>query len=96
MWISKGPGIRSRKSEVGANSAPDFPFPTSYFRFFLALCLLLSAFSLFAMGGRYSVTEVKPHVFVWVPEEIHDLDGDPNFTIAGNSGFIIGPEGVIV
>ncbi len=48
------------------------------------------------MGGRYTVTEVKPHVFVWVPEEIHDLDGDPEFTLAGTAGFIIGPEGVIV
>jgi len=48
------------------------------------------------MGGRYTVTEVKPHVFVWVPEEIHDIDGDPQFTLAGTAGFIIGPEGVIV
>ncbi len=48
------------------------------------------------MGGRYSVTEVKPHVFVWVPEEIHDLEGDPEYTLAGNAGFVIGPEGVIV
>lgn len=48
------------------------------------------------MGRRYTVTEVKPHVFVWVPEEIHDLEGDPQFTIAGTAGFIIGPDGVIV
>jgi cyclase len=61
-----------------------------------AFCLLLSACPLFALGGRYTVTEVKPHVFVWVPEEIHDIDGDPNFTLAGTAGFIIGPEGVIV
>jgi cyclase len=75
----------------------EFRFPNFELRFLLpAICLLLSAYSLFALGGRYAVTEVKPHVFVWVPEEIHDLDGDPDYTLAGTAGFIIGPEGVIV
>lgn len=73
-----------------------FSISTFLFLGLAAFCLLLSAYSLYAMGGRYAVIEVKPHVFVWVPEEIHDLDGDPDFTLAGTAGFIIGPEGVIV
>jgi glyoxylase-like metal-dependent hydrolase (beta-lactamase superfamily II) len=63
---------------------------------FTLFALLLSALAAWALGGRYTVTEVKPHVFVWVPEEIHDIFGDPKFTLAGTSGFIIGPDGVIV
>lgn len=109
MLTSRESGIGSRKSGVGGPSSglgtrdsrlgPNFEFRLSNFEFRLllaAFCLLLTAYSLRAIGSRYSVTEVKPHVFVWVPEEIHDLDGDPNFTLAGNSGFIIGSEGVIV
>jgi glyoxylase-like metal-dependent hydrolase (beta-lactamase superfamily II) len=61
-----------------------------------ALCLLLSASLVFALRGRYAVTEVKPHVFVWVPEDIHDFDGDPRFSLPGTAGFVIGPQGVVV
>jgi glyoxylase-like metal-dependent hydrolase (beta-lactamase superfamily II) len=110
MWISKKevrsqePEVRrrGRASRFGArHSTFDriFEFRVSSFEIRLllaAFCILLSAYSVLALGGRYSVTEVKPHVFVWVPEEIHDLDGDPDFTVAGNSGFVIGTEGVIV
>lgn len=42
------------------------------------------------------MTEIKPHIFVWVPEKILDLDGDPEFNLAGTAGFIITSEGVIV
>lgn len=52
--------------------------------------------SLFALGGRYEVREIKPHVFVWIPEDILDLDCDPEYSRAGNAGFIISPEGVVV
>jgi glyoxylase-like metal-dependent hydrolase (beta-lactamase superfamily II) len=61
-----------------------------------AFALLLFTSAALALGRRYTVTEVKPHVFVWVPEDIHDIDGDPSFTLAGTSGFIIGTQGVIV
>lgn len=61
-----------------------------------ALALLMSALSLRALRGRYAVTEVKPHVFAWVPEDIYDFDGDPKFSLAGTAGFVIGPDGVVV
>jgi glyoxylase-like metal-dependent hydrolase (beta-lactamase superfamily II) len=42
------------------------------------------------------VLEVKPRVFVWVPEDIIEQDGDLRFNRAGNAGFILTSDGVIV
>jgi glyoxylase-like metal-dependent hydrolase (beta-lactamase superfamily II) len=61
-----------------------------------AFCLLFSASLVFALRGRYAVTQVRPHVFVWVPEVIHDFDSDPEYSLPGTAGFIIGPQGVVV
>lgn len=61
-----------------------------------AICLLISALALRAAGWRYQVMEVKPHVFVWVPEDIHDQESDPDYDRAGTAGFIITDEGVVV
>lgn len=44
----------------------------------------------------YHVQEIKPHVFVWVAEDILNQEGDPQFNRAGNAGFIITPDGVVV
>lgn len=51
---------------------------------------------MFAVRGRYTITEVKPRVFVWVPDDIYDFDGDPKFSLPGTAGFILGPDGVVV
>jgi glyoxylase-like metal-dependent hydrolase (beta-lactamase superfamily II) len=42
------------------------------------------------------VQEAKPNIFVWVADDVLDLDGDPQFARAGTAGFIVTPEGVIV
>ena len=73
-----------------------FPVPCPLTPLLAAFCFLLSAFSLFAARDRYTVTEVKPQVFVWVPEDIIDFDGDPKFSLSGTAGFIIGPDGAVV
>jgi glyoxylase-like metal-dependent hydrolase (beta-lactamase superfamily II) len=39
---------------------------------------------------------VKPNIFVWVSDDVLDLDGDPQFDRAGTAGFIVTSEGVIV
>jgi glyoxylase-like metal-dependent hydrolase (beta-lactamase superfamily II) len=44
----------------------------------------------------YDVQEVKPNVFVWVAKDILNQEGDPQYNRAGNAGFIITPEGVVV
>jgi len=66
-------------------------------------CLLLSAYfllptpcSLFAARGLYEVREIKPDVFVWIPEDVLDLEGDPQFNRPGTAGFIIATDGVVV
>ncbi len=64
--------------------------------FYTVFSLVLIGCGAWALGTRYALTEVKPHVFVWVPEDIHDFDGDPRFDVAGTAGFIIGQDGVIV
>ena len=61
-----------------------------------ACCSLFTADRLIAAGCRYAVVEVKPHVFVWVPEDIIEQDGDLRFSRAGNAGFILTPDGVVV
>jgi len=61
-----------------------------------AFCLLPSAFCLSSSPGLYEVVEIKPHVFVWVPEDILYQTGDPQFSRAATAGFIITSEGVVV
>jgi glyoxylase-like metal-dependent hydrolase (beta-lactamase superfamily II) len=62
----------------------------------LALLLLRADFSPAAISGRYEVKEIKPHVFVWVPDDVLYLVGDPQFGRAGTAGFIVTSEGVVV
>jgi glyoxylase-like metal-dependent hydrolase (beta-lactamase superfamily II) len=69
----------------------------------LALCLLLTTFCLLpsafchpAARGLYEVREVQPNVFVWIPDDVLDPEGDPQFSRAGNAGFIVTTEGVVV
>jgi len=42
------------------------------------------------------VIEVKPHIFLWVPEDIIYQTGDPQFNRATIAGFIITSDGVVV
>lgn len=64
--------------------------------FVAAYCPLPTGYSLPAPGGRYEVREIKPHVFIWIPEDIIDQDGDPEFTRAATAGFIVAPDTVVV
>ncbi|MHB8653301.1 MAG: MBL fold metallo-hydrolase [Terriglobia bacterium] len=40
--------------------------------------------------------EIRPHVFIWIPDDIIYQVGDPQFGRAGTAGFIITTEGVVV
>jgi len=70
--------------------------------FSVPLCLWVGSFllptssALLGAGGRYEVREVRPHVFVWIPEDIVEIEGDPEFSRAGTAGFIVTPDGVVV
>jgi glyoxylase-like metal-dependent hydrolase (beta-lactamase superfamily II) len=61
-----------------------------------AWCLLPAAYCLAAARGLYEVREVQPNVFVWIADDVLDPEGDPQFNRAGNAGFIITTEGVVV
>jgi hypothetical protein len=60
----------------------------------VAFCLLPSALGL-AVGWLYKIQEVKPHIFVWVSDDVLDLEGDPQFDRPGTAGFIVTSEGVV-
>ncbi len=60
-----------------------------------AFCILLSVFC-FSASGLYEIRELKPNIFVWIPEDVLDQDGDPEFNRAGTAGFIITRGAVIV
>lgn len=62
----------------------------------VAFCLLSTAFCVFAARGRYEVREIRPGIFVWVPEDILDQDTDPQFGRTATAGFVITTEGVVV
>jgi len=49
-----------------------------------------------AVGRRYDVREVRANVYVWIPEDIIDIDGDPQYSRAGNAGFIVTNDGVVI
>jgi glyoxylase-like metal-dependent hydrolase (beta-lactamase superfamily II) len=89
MWTSE----KSRESTVEESRV----FRPRSLRCLLlsAFCLLSSAFCL-ATGWLYKIQEVKPNVFVWVSDDVLDLDGDPQFDRAGTAGFIVTSQGVVV
>ena len=58
--------------------------------------LLLFLSPALAATGLYEVREIKPHVFVWVPDDVVDQEGDPDFARSGTAGFIIAADAVVV
>jgi glyoxylase-like metal-dependent hydrolase (beta-lactamase superfamily II) len=61
-----------------------------------AFSLLLSARGHSAVLGLYSVQEVKPKIYAWIPEDVIDQECDPLYTRAATAGFIVTSEGVVV
>src|SRR5579883_3117155 len=49
-----------------------------------------------AANQLYEVRQLAPHTFVWIPDDMMDQNGDPNFNRSGNVGFVITNDGVIV
>jgi glyoxylase-like metal-dependent hydrolase (beta-lactamase superfamily II) len=96
-------GQSASGSERAARTLRDFQFPviSSLFRSLLCLliatgCFMASTHGLFAALGLYQVQEIKPNIFVWIPDDVIDQDCDPLFTRAATAGFIVTPEGVVV
>ncbi len=85
MWIFKD----IRKLKVGS--------------FLLAVGFLWAAFTLMSPPRGlsssvllYRVQEVKPNVFVWIPDDVINQECDPLYARSGTAGFIITSQGVVV
>ena len=94
MWIFEG-GRESNPQAPGLRGASC--------RLSSAVCLLLlSAFCVQPPAycsparGLYEIREIKPGIYVLVPEDVVDTDGDPQFSRRANAGFIVTPEGTAV
>lgn len=62
----------------------------------IAIFLLGFPRRLRASPKDYAVRELAPNTFVWIPEDVVDQNGDPQFSRAANAGFIISDDGVVV
>ncbi len=102
LRASQNPSRENTPSRTAVRSARPVSFflkPSSTFLFAILVLLLLfpaprAAFP--AEGSFYHIQEIKPNVFVWIAEDILDQEGDPKFNRAGNAGFIITHDGVVV
>lgn len=64
----------------------------------LAVALLVVPFArgIGVILGLYTVEEVKPNVFAWIPDDVIDQDCDPQFARPATAGFILTSQGVVV
>ncbi len=100
MWISEN----SRKSRPEESKAGPARASVLVPRLLPAVCaILLCAYFLLPTprllsAGRtlYEVREVKPKVFVWIPEDVLDQEGDPQFSRPGTAGFVVASNAVVV
>jgi cyclase len=61
----------------------------------LGLALVAGPVIAYGVGRLYELREVKPQVFVWLPEDVIEQEGDPEYSRAGNAGFIVTGQGVV-
>jgi glyoxylase-like metal-dependent hydrolase (beta-lactamase superfamily II) len=90
MWISK---------DRRQNPVPTSRWLTRLLIFgfmLLALGLMPSSRGLSDSLLLYTVQEVKPKVFAWIPDDVIDQDCDPVYSRAATAGFIVTSDGVIV
>ena len=100
------PASQNQSQRYVGSIAPLFSFSLSscFFQSRVLSLLAVLALFLFAAPRRaaaandsfYHIQEVKPNVFVWVAEDVLNQEGDPEFNRAGNAGFIITQDGVVV
>ena len=101
MWISES-SRELRVKELRAREKTSALFPTPVTRYltpwllFFTYFLLPTSQSLYAVSGLYEVRELKPGVFLWAPEDVLDVEGDPQYGRAANAGFVVTTEGVMV
>jgi glyoxylase-like metal-dependent hydrolase (beta-lactamase superfamily II) len=71
-------------------------------RLWVLIGILAGASLMLSSRGRasvlliYTVQEIKPKVFVWIPDDVIDQECDPQFTRPGTAGFVVTAAGVVV
>ncbi len=90
MWtFNFARNMQPRRAEGGRR-------PLAGIAILAAWLLMVGAPTAWGMMGQYQVKELKPGVFVYLPEDILEQQGDPHFARPGNAGFVITPQGVVV
>jgi glyoxylase-like metal-dependent hydrolase (beta-lactamase superfamily II) len=97
MWIFRG----HQKLQIKMPGAETPSVRRSSFRLrsgfvLMALWLAPAFHGLPASLLLYTVQEVKPKIFVWIPDDVIDQECDPMFARPATSGFVVTPEGVVV
>ena len=90
--------MRARENTSALLPSPRPRYLTNFRVFFLLSTYFLfpTPYSLFSATGLYEVRELKPGVFLWAPEDVLDVEGDPQYGRAANAGFVVTTEGVMV
>ena len=94
MWIFEG-GRESNPQAPGLRGASCRLSSAVCLLLLSALCVQPPAYCSPARG-LYEIREIKPGIYVLVPEDVVDTDGDPQFSRRANAGFIVTPEGTAV
>jgi len=92
-------GRRFLRLPWGRGAAGMRSFPAAGFLLLflgLGFVLMPSTRGLSSSVLLYSVQEVKPKVFAWIPDDVINQDCDPLYTRPATAGFIITPQGVVV
>lgn len=61
-----------------------------------SVVLVPSRTSLSSSVFLYHLQEVKPRIFVWIPDDVIDQECDPLYNRPATAGFIITSQGVVV
>ena len=99
MWIFRGSrksGAEEPRARIAGSSIFLPSLPAAVYGLLLpAFCLLPSAYCS-PVRGLYEIQEVKPGVYLLIPEDVTDPDGEPQFSRRANAGFVVTDEGAIV
>lgn len=99
MWIFR---TRSRSLVIGSrgqaarNCHAPTRLPIVLLPLFAVGCFLASTRALSGSLLLYTVQEIKPKIFAWIPDDVIDQECDPLFTRAATAGFIVTAQGVVV
>lgn len=101
MWIFETSQNENRRT-IARRRAATFCIPVTAGTWLLKFASLLAAFWLIPSAedsharGLYEVREVKPGVYAFLPEDVTDADGDPQFSRRANAGFVVTSSGAVV